>query len=166
MKKFALSAFVILMFSTYVARQKLFAHDEVAISPKDTQSNNIEIPTPTVLEIPTSVPTTPTSIPTTVPVKVTANGFRDGEFIGNISESFYGPVQVKAIISGGKITDVIFLQYPNDRRTSLEISRQAMPYLKSEAIVSQSANVDIVSGATQTSESFIISLASALSQAK
>jgi len=41
-----------------------------------------------------------------------------------------------------------------------------MPSLKQEAIQTQSAQVDIVSGATQTSQAFIQSLASALTKAK
>jgi uncharacterized protein with FMN-binding domain len=41
-----------------------------------------------------------------------------------------------------------------------------MPILTAEAVKSQSANVDIVTGATMTTKAFIISLASALDQAK
>lgn len=75
-------------------------------------------------------------------------------------------VQVKATIQNGKIVAVDFLQYPNDRRTSQYINSQAMPILQSEAIQAQSANVDIVSGATDTSMAFQQSLASALAKAK
>jgi uncharacterized protein with FMN-binding domain len=41
-----------------------------------------------------------------------------------------------------------------------------MPYLKQEAIAAQSANVNIISGATDSSYAFRQSLASALAQAK
>ena len=41
-----------------------------------------------------------------------------------------------------------------------------MPNLKQEAITAQNAQVDIVSGATDTSNAFMQSLSSALSQAK
>jgi uncharacterized protein with FMN-binding domain len=57
------------------------------------------------------------------------------------------------------------LQYPSDRRTSIAINRRALPVLRSEAIAAQSANVDIVSGATLTSEAFIESLGAALREA-
>jgi uncharacterized protein with FMN-binding domain len=57
------------------------------------------------------------------------------------------------------------LEYPNDRRTSERINSQAMPYLIQEAIQSQNYQVDIISGATQTSKAFIESLKTALSQA-
>ena len=42
----------------------------------------------------------------------------------------------------------------------------AMTILTVESVKSQSANVDIVTGATMTTQAFIISLASALDQAK
>lgn len=91
--------------------------------------------------------------------------YRDGEYTGAVADAYFGNVQVKATIQAGKIADVQFLQYPSDRSTSQEINAVAMPSLQSEAIQAQSANVDIVSGATQTSLAFQQSLADALSQA-
>ena len=85
---------------------------------------------------------------------------------GDTYDAFYGYVQVKAVVSGGKIADVQILQYPNDRGTSIRINSIAMPRLKSEAIQSQSADVNIVSGATASSGAFRASLASALAQAQ
>jgi uncharacterized protein with FMN-binding domain len=96
----------------------------------------------------------------------TVNTYKDGQYTGDVADAYYGNVQVKAVIKGGKITDVQFLDYPQDRRTSVMINTQAMPYLKTEAIQAQSAQVDIVSGATQTSKAFIESLGTALSKAK
>lgn len=90
----------------------------------------------------------------------------DGTYTGTPANSFYGVVQVAATVSGGRLTNVQFLRYPNDRGTSREISSFAMPQLTSEAIQAQNANVDIVSGASDTSQAFIESLGSALAQAK
>ena len=59
-----------------------------------------------------------------------------------------------------------FLQYPNERQRSVEINSYADPILTSEAIQAQSANVDLVSGATDSSYAFIQSLTDALSKAK
>jgi len=92
--------------------------------------------------------------------------YKDGFYTGSAQDAFYGTIQVKAIVQNGKLTDVQFLQYPNDRDQSVQINQQAMPMLKQEAIQTQNANVDIVSGATQSSQAFVQSLASALSQAK
>ncbi len=81
------------------------------------------------------------------------------------SNSYYGSVQVQALILDGSLVDVQFLNYPQERRTSRRINAQAVPWLRTEAIRIQSANVNVISGATLTSEGFITSLRSALDQA-
>jgi uncharacterized protein with FMN-binding domain len=69
------------------------------------------------------------------------------------------------VIQNGKIANIQFLDYPHDRRTSQEINTQVMPWLTQEAIQAQSANINIISGATLTSEAFANSLQSALNSA-
>ncbi len=91
--------------------------------------------------------------------------YKDGTYTGTVADAYYGNVQVQATVSGGKITNVKFDQYPNTHQTSVYINQQAMPYLEQEAIQAQNSNVQIVTGATFTSQAFIQSLASALSQA-
>ncbi len=91
--------------------------------------------------------------------------YKDGTYTGNTVNAYYGNVQVSATISGGKITDVKFLQYPDTHNTSVIINQQVIPYLQQEAVKAQSANVQIISGATFTSQAFQQSLQSALSQA-
>ncbi len=117
----------------------------------------------------TPVSTPPESIPTTTPVTTpvtTGTGLKDGTYTGSTEDAFYGFIQVQAVIQQGKITDVKFLQFPNDRSTSIEINTQAMPLLKQEAIRAQSSNVSIVSGATDSSMAFVQSLKTALTQAQ
>jgi uncharacterized protein with FMN-binding domain len=92
--------------------------------------------------------------------------YKDGEFTGDPAEILWGMVQVKAVIQSGKIADVQFLQMPFDRARSVEITDLAKPLLKSEAIKTQSAQVDLVSSATMTSLGFREALASALEKAK
>ncbi len=92
--------------------------------------------------------------------------YKDGSYTGSVADAQWGVVQVKAIIQNGKITDVQFLQYPNDRSRSIYINSVADPQLTSEAIQAQSANVDIVTGATDSSDAFMQSLSDALSQAR
>ena len=92
--------------------------------------------------------------------------FKNGDYTGTIENVYYGNVQIKAVISNNQLSDVIFLQYPKDKDNSVKISQRAMPILRSEAIKSQSANVDIVSGATETSSGFRKSLGNALAQAQ
>ncbi|HET9174406.1 MAG TPA: FMN-binding protein [Candidatus Saccharimonadales bacterium] len=91
--------------------------------------------------------------------------YKDGTYTGSVADAYYGNVEVKATITNGKITDVSFLQYPKTHATSVMINQQAMPYLKQEAIKAQSANVQVISGATFTSQAFQQSLQAALSQA-
>lgn len=92
--------------------------------------------------------------------------YKNGTYTGQSVNVYYGNVQVQAVIQGGQIADVLFLQYPSDRSTSRSINGQAMPLLKQEAIQAQSANVNGVSGASATSQGFVQSLSDALSQAR
>ena len=106
------------------------------------------------------------TIVSTTPINSNMIGkYKDGTYDGSNEDVYYGNVQVRATISNGNLTNVEFLQYPTDRDNSVKISARATPILKREAIISQSANVDIVSGATQTSKGFIRSLGTALANA-
>lgn len=110
---------------------------------------------------------TPTSAPASSQQTTTSgSGYKDGSYTGSLADAYYGNIQVQVRIAGGRISDVTFLQYPNDNGTSQMINSQAMPLLRSEAIQAQSAQVDIISGASDSSSAFQQSLASALSQAK
>ncbi|WP_032918361.1 FMN-binding protein [Mesorhizobium erdmanii] len=97
--------------------------------------------------------------------KPAGHGFADGTYIGPVTDAYYGLMQIQASIQGGRLTSLKVLKYPSDRRTSVNINRQALPMLRDEAISAQSANVDIISGATLTSRAFRQSLAGALKQA-
>jgi uncharacterized protein with FMN-binding domain len=115
---------------------------------------------------PTPAPTpVPTPTPTPAPAPAPTGRYKDGTYTGNLADAYYGYIQVKATVSGGKLTGITFLHYPNDRGTSIEINQQAMPMLARQALIAQSADVHGVSGATDTSIAFRESLSSALSQA-
>lgn len=105
-------------------------------------------------------------VATSTPIPTAKGRYVDGQYTGSVANEYYGNVQVQVTVSGGKITDVAFLQYPNDRARTSSVSAMAMPVLKSETISAQSANIDVVSGATDMTQAFEQSLASALSQAK
>ena len=100
-----------------------------------------------------------------IPVASTSTSLADGTYTGPTTDAYYGSIQVQVSVQGGHIADLRVLKYPSDRRTSVAINRQALPMLRDEVISAQSANVDIVSGATLTSEAFIQSLGGALSKA-
>ena len=83
---------------------------------------------------------------------------------GQAVDTRYGPVQVKVTFSGTTITAVDTVQAPDGNGRDIEINDQALPILQQEALASQSANIDTVSGATYTSEGYIQSLQSAIDQ--
>lgn len=175
MNKFLLAISFIVIFATYAyfsvsTRAQVpvspAASSPIAALPETPTPSAPSAPNPGTSEPPPTPNPTPAPTPTSTGTPKQIGLYRDGAYAGNIADAFYGPLQVEATIQGGRLVDVQFLQYPNDRRNSIEINRQAMPYLKEEAIQVQSANVDIVSGATQTSDAFRETLGTALAAAK
>jgi uncharacterized protein with FMN-binding domain len=65
-----------------------------------------------------------------------------------------------------KITAVSVPTYPNHTDRSIYINQTALPILKAEALRAQSANINMVSGATDSSDAFAQSLQSAILKAK
>jgi uncharacterized protein with FMN-binding domain len=84
---------------------------------------------------------------------------------GSVAQTQWGPVQVQLSVSNGSITKVTVLQYPNGNSRDVELANYSLPTLIRETIQSQSAQIDMVSGATYTSTGYIQSLQSALDQA-
>jgi uncharacterized protein with FMN-binding domain len=77
----------------------------------------------------------------------------------------YGDVQVEVVLTGGRITDVRALHLTDSGGHSRRISAYAAPLLRAEVLAAQSAHVDMVSGATFTSEGYLGSLQAALDAA-
>lgn len=93
--------------------------------------------------------------------------YKDGSYTGSVgSAAPYGQVQVKVTITGGKMTAIELLKKPQGSEETNQISAHAFPILIQEAIATQNAHVNIVSGATQDTEGFNTSLSSALQQAQ
>jgi uncharacterized protein with FMN-binding domain len=85
-----------------------------------------------------------------------------GTATGVVAQNKYGSVQVKVTVAAGKIKDVTPLQLPQGDPKSTQISQFAAPQLQSEVLAAQSAQIDGVSGASYTSQSYDTSLQSAL----
>ncbi|MEY9989978.1 uncharacterized protein with FMN-binding domain [Streptomyces sp. V4I8] len=83
---------------------------------------------------------------------------------GGVSQTQYGPVQVRITVSGGKITKAEAVQTPKGGRSD-QITANAVPQLNQAAVAAGSADIDAVSGATYTSAGYKESLQSALDQA-
>jgi len=176
MKKFVLSFVVIVSFIGYSLYQRALGAQKMPIitaqNTSNSQSSQTVIqssptsasPTSQFSIQPTAAAVIPTSPPTSAPT--VSSGYRDGTYTGDSIDAFYGFIKVETTITNGRITAIKFLQYPNDRDTSISINQQADPMLAQEAITAQSSKVDIISGATDSSEAFIRSLQSTLDQAK
>jgi uncharacterized protein with FMN-binding domain len=83
---------------------------------------------------------------------------------GDAADTRWGPVQVSVQLEGDRIVGVTVLQSPAGNRRDVQINTRALPVLEAEALQAQSADVDVVSGATYTSEGYAQSLQSALDQ--
>jgi uncharacterized protein with FMN-binding domain len=68
-------------------------------------------------------------------------------------------------VANGTITDVSVVEYPNGNGRDQEINARALPVLIQETLKAQSADIDMVSGATVTSDGYLESLQSALDKA-
>jgi uncharacterized protein with FMN-binding domain len=85
---------------------------------------------------------------------------------GAVVSTRYGDVQVRAVVTGGKLTDVVALHLTDQGQRSVSISAGAAPVLRREALAAGSAKIDSVSGASYTSAGYIQSLQSALDAAR
>ena len=181
-RKLFLSGFLIMTFAAYVIHERLTKPDSAlsTLPPTPaalaTAAGVASIPAtpppstdiPTLAQFPTAASTqaaTPTPGILPSPTVVAQGQYKDGTYDGPTVDVIYGLVQVEAHVQHGQIASVQFLQYPNDRRTSVRINTIAIPYLQQEAIQAQNANVNIISGATLTSEGFMMSLSNALNAA-
>jgi uncharacterized protein with FMN-binding domain len=85
---------------------------------------------------------------------------------GDVIPTQFGNIQVSVRMRGSRILDVRALQLPFDHPRSQFISEQAEPILRQEVLQVQSARIDLLSGATYTSEAYAQSLQSALDRAR
>jgi uncharacterized protein with FMN-binding domain len=100
---------------------------------------------------------TPATVTTAPPAVSTGSG--DRAVLGSAEPTRFGTVQVQAVFSNGRLTDIQVVQSPPDRQT-----QRALPRLRAEALRAQSADVDTISGATATSEAYSRSLQAAIDQ--
>ena len=84
---------------------------------------------------------------------------------GSTASTRWGDVQVSITVTDGKITAVDVPEYPTGNGKDREINADALPVLTQETLAAQSADIDMVSGATVTSQGYLQSLQSALDKA-
>lgn len=103
---------------------------------------------------PTLPPTASPSTPATTTATATGSAF----------QFRFGVVQVAVTLQDDDIIEVQALQLPDGDRRSLAISQQVEPRLREAALAADSADIDVISGATYTSLAYAYSLQSALDQ--
>jgi uncharacterized protein with FMN-binding domain len=81
---------------------------------------------------------------------------------GDSVDTRFGPVQVRITVAGGKVTAATAVDYPNNNSRDAQINAYAIPALNQETVQAGNGNIDMVSGATFTSEGYLQSLQSAL----
>jgi uncharacterized protein with FMN-binding domain len=84
---------------------------------------------------------------------------------GPSADTRWGPVQVQVMVDGGTITDVTVVDHPTENGKDRAINARAIPILVQETLDAQSNDIDMVSGATLTSEGYVESLQAALDEA-
>jgi uncharacterized protein with FMN-binding domain len=100
----------------------------------------------------------PTPSPTAEPTATTLTA------TGGAFQFRFGIVQVAVTLEGDQIVDIQALQLPDGDRRSASISQEVEPMLRESALAVDSADIDVVSGATYTSLAYAYSLQSALDQ--
>jgi uncharacterized protein with FMN-binding domain len=116
-------------------------------------------PSPSTVSPSTGSPTTPSS-PSSAAASTKSAAAKT--VTGDSIDTRWGPVQVKITVSNGKITSATAVVYPQNNPRDQEINATAIPTLQQESVGQSTAKIDMVSGATYTSEGYLKSLQSAL----
>ncbi len=104
--------------------------------------------------------TAPAETPTTAAAPAPTTATFDGDAVS----TRYGAVQVRITVTDGVVTAAETVQHPSGGRNE-QINSYATPILEQETVAAQSAQIDMVSGATVTSNGYVASLQSALDKA-
>ncbi len=106
-----------------------------------------------------------TTTNTTSNVQTTQNyTLKDGTFTGEVIRTRRGDVQLSITVSGGKITAINPLIYPNEDSESKQINANAIPKYTKEALEKQNSQISLISGATETFNGFTGSLQDAINK--
>ncbi|MCL6091618.1 MAG: FMN-binding protein [Actinobacteria bacterium] len=103
-------------------------------------------------------PPAPSSVTTTVP----ASTGPAASAVGASEQYGYGVLSVKVTAEGGHITDVRVANLQTAESYSQMIAREVIPMLRQEVLKAQGVQVNFISGATYTTEAYLLSVQSAL----
>lgn len=85
---------------------------------------------------------------------------------GKLIATPFSSIQVRVTLTRGRLTGVETLSLSGSDPRTQTINARAEPLLRAEALEAGSADIDVVSGATYTSESYKESLQSAIDRAR
>jgi uncharacterized protein with FMN-binding domain len=95
-----------------------------------------------------------------------ADRMKDGAYLGReVDAGPHGDVQLRIQVAGGKMTTITIVKMPRSSGQSQKLTEDAFRKMTATALREQSAEVDIVSGATESCEAYIESLQSAMDAA-
>ena len=157
---------LVLLFSYRTSTSSIVgASGQVAAPTKAGSWGQAAPKTPAATTAPGSLRTPPHPAAPAAPAAPTAPAAGGSTFVGAAVGTRYGNVQVQITVANGRIASASVLQVPNRDRKDVMINSRAVPILNQAVVDAQSANIDMVSGATVTSVAYIQSLQSALDQA-
>jgi uncharacterized protein with FMN-binding domain len=110
-------------------------------------------------------PVTGTPDPGAAPPIPAGTHLEDGDYESDKVTFEWGDLRTRILVTGGKITTVQIMSYPDHRSQSLYLIQLADPILTSEVIKSQQSKVNVVSSATNTSIAFQDAIAGAIIKA-
>ncbi len=169
-KKYLIGAVIVVAFAAYAIFNSNEGTTNSAILPLSPSSSNPSSSPSSITAANSGASATESAAASGTPptgASTAASGtYKDGTYTGPVADAFYGKLQAVVVIQNGRLADVQFPTYPSESGHTLQLSETDLPILKQEAITAQSADVNVISGATQTSEAFQQSLAAALAQAK
>jgi uncharacterized protein with FMN-binding domain len=122
--KLLLSGAVIIVFGTYVILQR--GSDDGAQTTamtRDTTAGTNTVQTNDIVPGANNTHGTTTN---------TTGQYTDGTYTGTSADAFYGRIQVQAVVSGGEITDIVFLDHPSDRGASKRRAARINGFKKGE----------------------------------
>lgn len=136
---------------------------QLGVQPSTVQAGTT-ISTTTTPAVSPDTPTTTDTGSDTSASSTTGSSTDPASYTGTTVSHEYGTVSVTITVTDGTLTDATAdVSTTHDR--SENINARAIPTLTDEVLSAQSADVSMISGATYTSEAYLMSLQSALDQA-
>lgn len=158
---------LVLLFSYSTSRGNTIAAASAETRTTGTTSSSTSTPTPSPTDLPSTSATTTTPQATTATTDATtqAGTAASSTYTGDEVDTRWGIVQVQITVADGKIVTSKVVQVPWDNPRDQQINSRAVPVYNSDAVAAQSADIDVISGATVTWQGYTQSLQSAIDQA-